>query len=450
MKESAIWIVAGAVVAALAGLIGFGAGGPMVLVIAPLMLVAVTGVGRMISTSYDGKWLPTVIAVGFIAKLAGAGARYYFIRFFYAGGDALRYYRVGIDLAHQWRAGSPPALSGDGSLGTQVLEAVTGFVFAPFTPDLLGGFFLFAALSFLGQVMMYTAFRRSARPHQLKPFALLIFLLPTFAFWPSSIGKDAVVLFGLGVATYAVARLLEAYQIRWLGPLAVALAGVAFIRIHISALLVGSLLAAAVIAKTPSDRSGASIGFRRVLVTGSLVAISLVSLATLEDRFSTDLTSAQDVDSFSEEIVRRTSSGTSVAGAPARGPEDIPKAVLLVIYRPFLWEARQPQIMFAALETAFFLGLTLWKLPAMVRNRRLWRRSPFVVFSTVYLIAFSVAFSVIRNLGIIARQRSQVIGSLLVIVIGLGWEQKTKRQRRKTSYLPVQPDADDRSIPLVV
>jgi hypothetical protein len=39
-------------------------------------------------------------------------------------------------------------------------------------------------------------------------------------------------------------------------------------------------------------------------------------------------------------------------------------------------------------------------------------------------VAYSVAFSIVRNLGIIARQRGQVLAFFLAFLIGLGWEQK--------------------------
>jgi hypothetical protein len=39
-----------------------------------------------------------------------------------------------------------------------------------------------------------------------------------------------------------------------------------------------------------------------------------------------------------------------------------------------------------------------------------------------------VTFSVVRNLGIISRQRGQVLAFFLAVVVGLGWEE-SKRAR---------------------
>jgi hypothetical protein len=44
-----------------------------------------------------------------------------------------------------------------------------------------------------------------------------------------------------------------------------------------------------------------------------------------------------------------------------------------------------------------------------------------MILSLAFTGAFIIAFSAIFNLGILARQRSQVIPFLLVVIIGLGW-----------------------------
>ena len=424
---------------AVAGLLGLGAGGLTLVFITPLMVVGMAGVGRLLSRPADAKWLPTMVVLAFVAKVIGAGVRYHFVRNVYHSGDAFGYYRVGMEFANQWRAGNPPSLSGNRGEGTQVMEAIAGFVFAGFKPDFLGGFILFATLSFFGQLGIYAAFRRWAPSHQLKPFALLAFFLPSYVFWPSSIGKEAVILLGLGLATYSIARCLERYELRWLLATGAVLAGIGSLRIHIAALIIASLFATAIIAKPRAERG---LGLRRLAVIGGLLAIGLVAVSAFQSRFGTDLLSIQDVDAFSDQVADRTTTGNIIPGDPVSSPADIPEALILVLFRPFLWEAREIQIALSALETTFLIGLVLWKLPAMFRNRTKWRSHPLAVFSTVYVVAFSIAFSVVRNLGIIARQRTQVLVFLIIVVIALGWEEPTARQRRPTSQLARAPSLE--------
>jgi hypothetical protein len=340
---------------------------------------------------------------------------------FYGLGDSYRYYRTGVDLAAQWRDGHIPELTGHGSLGTQIVEWVTGALFAVVTPDMLGGFVMFAVVAFFGQLLLYAAFRRFAAPNQLKPYAILIFLLPTYAFWPSSIGKDALILFTLGAAAYCVARALQAFQVRWLFALGVALVGVGLVRIHIAGLLVAAFVITALVAKVPTG-GDSSVALRRFLTLGAGVAAVALVVALFPDIFGVDILSADDRDFFTADVVRRTSeTGTVAEGGLVTGPQDVPGAIAHVLFRPFFFEATELQHLLAAAETGLLALLTLWRLPNIGRNIGKWRSNPYLVFSTVYTIGFAIAFSVIRNMGIIARQRGQVLAFFLCFLVALGW-----------------------------
>ena len=430
-SEGAIWFGAVGLIAVLGILIGFGATGAGVLALAIVGLLFFTLLGRRMARPVDAKWLPKWVVLGFLAKLAGTYARHWMVTVFYEGGDSYRYYRVGSEFALVWRSGEIPPLSGQGGFGTQWTEAITGGLFAIFTPDLLGGFVMFSILAYAGQLGFYAAFRRWAKPHQLKPYAILILLLPTYAFWPSSVGKDALMVFGLGLSAYFVARALAKFDIRWLAALGLSLAFIGLVRIHITALVVGALLVAALVAKL---RPGAgSRGFGRILVIGGALAGIALVIAFLPSVFrGNDLTSAGGIEGLASNVAERTSDGgSSVGGGPVSSPADIPDAFALVLFRPFIFEAGNVQTAAAALETTFLIGLFLWRLPTMWRHRKEWRTNAYMVFASAYTFGFIIAFSAIRNLGIITRQRGQVLAFFLVIVIGLGWEESKRARERK-------------------
>jgi hypothetical protein len=244
----------------------------------------------------------------------------------YGGGDSYRYYRVGTDLATQFRTGYIPELAeqSQGGFGTQITEYITGGLFTIFTPDMLGGFLIFSAFAFGGQLLLYAAFRRWAGPGQLKPYAFFVLFLPTYFFWPSSIGKDALVLFAIGGAAYFISRTLGSFEVRWLVGLAAFLGLLGLIRIHIAGLIVGGLIAAGVIAKMPKD-TGAAAGLRRLIVVGGFVAAGGLVLVIFPDIFGVDLTGTDSLDSFTSDVVRRTSeTGTVAAGGAVTGPGTFP------------------------------------------------------------------------------------------------------------------------------
>lgn len=418
--ESTIWITAAAMVLAFGILLGFGASGATIAIIAILGGIFALSLGNSMATDADASWLPRWVAIGYIVKLGGTVARYYMVAVLYGYGDSYAYYQTGVQLAQTWRNGDIPALTGHGSLGTQIVEAFTGGLFAIVQPDLLGGFLLFSIFAFMGQMLLYAAFRRHARPQQLKPYALLILLLPTFAFWPSSIGKDALVLLALGACAYFVSRALEAFQVRWILALGIALVPLGLIRIHIAGLVVGAFAVAALISHVPS-RDDPTIVFRRLLTLAAGLLVVVVIVSYFPDIFGVDILNARDRDGFTADIVRRTSErGTVAAGDPASSPLDLPEALALVLYRPFAFEASEIQHLFAAAETSLLLLITLLRLPTLIGHLDRWRSNAYVVFSTIYTLAFAFAFSAIRNLGIIARQRGQVVAFFLCVVIYLG------------------------------
>lgn len=436
IKDSMPWLTAGGAAALFGLLVASGttwAGFVLTIILASLLFGAI---GARMRSDVDRAWLLKWIMWGLAAKVAATLARYWMVAIFYGGGDAYRYFDVGNHLAEVWRSGRVPVLTGAGAFGTQILEYFTGMVFAVFSPDMVGGFLLFSLFAYAGQLMFYAAFRHWARPSQLKPYAFFILFLPTYAFWPSSIGKDAIVVFALGAAAYCIARLLVGYEIRWLVGLAVSLVALGLIRIHIAGLVVIGLIAAGVLSRM---RPGANALARprRVLTLGGFLAAGLLVLALFPDIFGVDLTTSDGLDSFTSDVTRRTSErGTVASGGPVASPADIPDAIALALFRPFIFEASEIQHLFAAAETTLLLGVTIWKLPAILRNRRWWRANAYLVFSTFYVLAYSIAFSVVRNLGIVARQRGQVVAFFIVLVVGLGWAETNETPAEQISDRP--------------
>jgi hypothetical protein len=421
---------------AFGGLVASGASGGAVASLAILAFLMFGAIGWAMRTTRDASWLPTWVVLGFAAKLAGTFARHYMVAVLYGGGDSFRYFRVGTELAAEWRDGRIPELTEKGAFGTQVVEAITGGMFAIFTPDLLGAFLMFSILAFFGQLMLYAAFRRWAASHQLKPYAILIFLLPTYSFWPSSLGKDALVVFALGGAVYFAARTLEAFELRWLVGLAAFITIVGLIRIHVAGLAVIALVGAGVIGRARFKADPLAVS-RRLIVIAGFAGAGVLVVTFLPDIFGVDLASAGSLDAFAADVVRRTSEkGTVAAGGAVTGLADVPGAIALVLFRPYIIEATEIQHYFAALETTLVLGLTIWRLPTILRNWRMWRSNAYVVFCTIYFIGFAIAFSVVRNLGIIARQRGQVLALFLVVLVILGWEEKKSPRRLQTPTSP--------------
>jgi hypothetical protein len=409
--------VAAVAAVALAALTGAGlADSGTVLLVLVLAAIVLPICWRM--TTERDPWIWWAASLGFIAKLLGSALRYWVLFSQYGGsGDAVRYHENGALIAASWRTLQIPSLDGSMGQGTQVVRWLTGLFYAPYTPTMLGGFFLFGTLAFVGQLLFYTAFRRAVPDARLGHYAAFIFFLPALVFWPSSIGKESLMLLFLGIASYGIARALAAFHPLWLMVAGVGLAGAGMVRPHIAALLTGSFAIAALVGRS---RWKGRTGMRRMIVLGVGVLLAAISLSAFADRYG--LEAADDVDPFIGEVQRRTHQGGSeVEGTPIRSPAELPAGVIRVLFRPLPHEAHNLQAMANAVESLALLVMVVWKLPAIIRRaRRL--RTPYVLMSAAFTAGFTIAFSAIFNLGILARQRSQVFPFLLAVVVALGWD----------------------------
>jgi hypothetical protein len=287
---------------------------------------------------------------------------------------------------------------------------------------------LFGALAFIGVVFFYLAFRPwVGDSRSLFIYAVLLFFMPSILFWPSSIGKDAVMILALGLGAYGASWLLQGGYTRGLAFLVPGLALTAGLRAHVATLMAAGVLLALLLARRTRDSSG----WMGRLVIAAVVIIGLTAVAsTAAVNLQLD-PSSDGLDRFLEDTQLHTSQGGSeVVGSPVSNPLDLPEAAMRVLLRPFPHEASNAAMLLSALETTLLLGIVVWRFPHMWRNVRRIRGMPYVLFAALYTAGFVVAFSAIFNLGILARQRVQVLPLLLVVLVGLGWDSVASSQER--------------------
>jgi hypothetical protein len=91
------------------------------------------------------------------------------------------------------------------------------------------------------------------------------------------------------------------------------------------------------------------------------------------------------------------------------------------LFRPLPYEAHNPPAFASSLEGAALLLLVLWKLIPMVRRGFRSRRDPYMLFCIMFTFLFIIAFSSFLNLGLMARERSQVMPFFLAMIVALGF-----------------------------
>jgi hypothetical protein len=391
--------------------------------LAIVFFLGIGWIGRMMTTKDDKAWLPRLILWAYLAKLLGSLARYYMVTVLYETGDSLTYHLVGTGFANVWRGLIVP-VSTAGNPGTGTTEVITGFIYAIYTPTVLGGFLIFATLAFFGQLLFYAAFRPWFGPRKQKLYAMAVLFLPSLVFWPSSIGKDALMVFFLGLATYGASRLLQRYEFSSLLFIVPGLALAAGIRSHVAGILGLAIVLALLLGKAPKNVQGSP---KRAIMILLAAAGAAAVLAIFSSAFSVTLeggTTTQDPTAFMEDVSEQTSvGGSQITGGAVGSPSQLPLAIVTVLFRPLIHEGRSPQVILSALEGTALLLITIWKLPTMWRNKRWLREKPFPLLTFFYTGGFIIGFSAILNLGILARQRVQVLPMFLALIIGLGWDE---------------------------
>lgn len=394
-------------------------------VVAGVLVVASVPLLALVARKDGDRSLFGFLLVALGAKLAGGFARYYLTTAAYGGlADAARYDAAGREWVEALRSGSPvwvvDSVDNFGA-GTQALSTITGIVYSLAGRNIQTGFVVFAWLGFWGLVMAYRALRVGFPQGDHRRYRLLLFFLPSLVFWPSSIGKDAWMQLSLGAVFLGVAWLVRPSP-RWTGLvwLMCGLSGAALIRPHIALAALAPLAVALAVrtSETGDQRRSRSSGGVRIAGMAVLGLASVLLLNRLGAVFGNEADpSAGSVTGVLDTASNITAQGGSEFEATeVTGITDLPMATVSVLFRPFLWEATSGVRAIAALETTLLLGLVVasWKrlrsLPGHLRRNR------YIVYVTVFAVVSIVGFSRVGNEGILARQRTQFLPAVLVLL----------------------------------
>ena len=384
---------------------------------------------RIVVRRQTDSFIAKAIVLGVVAKTVGTLARYFLITDLYGeSGDFRRYLRNGDQIASVIRSGSLPDQARE--TGTPFMDFLAGVLFTVAPTTLLVGFAAFSTLAFVGQYLFLRAFQLALPDGDHRRYALLILFVPTMIFWPSSIGKEAWLVFALGVACYGAARVLRkarfGYLITLLGG-----AGVFAVRPHMGALFALTFAGAFVLRFRDPEVNSKAVGWIIGLVVISLgasyAAVNFGDLLPQDE--SVEGTQTDQI--FAETSRRTTQGGSSYETRPVEDPIDFLYAAVTVPFRPFPHEAHNRQAQVSGLEGVILLGLVVASIPRLRRMPIYLLRRPYVAMSTVYCVGFIIAFSNVGNFGIITRQRAQLL-PLLFVLLALPIIQN-RRQGRPTA-----------------
>jgi hypothetical protein len=376
-------------------------------------IVALTVLRRVLRREPDPV-IARLILVSLAAKIVGTVAFQRVLTNLYEGvGDTRRYWRVGSELAPLIRSGVLPDQARE--TGTSFMEFLAGLLFAAIGSNRTIGNLVFSMLAFVGMWLLLQAFRMAIPDGNHRRYAALLLLMPTMLFWTSTLGKEAWLIFTLGIAAYGAARLLQRERFGYL-LLAVGIAAMFAVRPHMAALLTASLAGGYLLRyRTPTVQREGMAWVVGLVVLASGTGFVLANYADHMPRDeSVDGSGTEQV--FSATQQRTTDGGSAFEGRTVRTPADFAHAAMTVPFRPFPTEAHNRQAQLAALEGIALLGFIALALPRIWTLPKQALRRPYVALAGAYSIGFIVAFSNVGNFGLLARQRAQLLPFLLVLL----------------------------------
>ncbi|MDQ3932984.1 MAG: hypothetical protein M3252_09135 [Actinomycetota bacterium] len=405
---------------------------------AVLIAVTLPALSRQAAREGD-KRLYWLLVAALVLKLIGALVRLYVIDDVYGGiADANGYYRRASEVANRLAAGNYDT-GLEFRLGGDWVVLVASVLFTVIGPSKLAGFLFFSWLGFWGIFLMYRAFTIAVPEGTSRAYAYLLFFMPSILFWPSSIGKEAVMTFTLGIAALGAAWILAGSIARGLVTASIGLWLAALVRPHVSGMMVVAL-AAALLLRPARNKHGR---FAPVAKVVGLIGVGVVTILLLQraDAFLSrqGIDTSEGVSGALEATIDRTDKGGSeYAASPLESPSQAPLAIATVLFRPLITEAHNTQARVAAVEGTLLLFLTIVRFPRILRGIRNLRRHSYLAFALIYALLFALAFSSFSNFGILTRERVQMFPFYFVLLAVPSVVKATKQRRE---FPPMVPSA---------
>lgn len=380
------------------------------------VIAAVSFGNRCARVHPDEPWLPRLILYGVLAKLTASYLRYVTLTQAYDGvGDATRYDIEARKFVAAWVGdGAAPVMSDFRQ--TNFIKLVSGIVYFLFGQSLLGAFLLFGLLAVVGSYFWFRALA-CALPHADKRLFLMFMLFaPSIVFWPSALGKEALMHVGLGALAWAVALILRGQAGQSLPLL---LGGgwlVWVVRPHLLAIAAVAGAAPYFVGQFRQRTEGSF--FARPIGMVIVGAAVLLTVTTSARFLGIEKLSVSAIEEQLDETTAQTSQGGSAyAGAGnSLNPVFLPLNIVTVLVRPFPWEARSAFQLAAALESAVLIGLIARRFGSVQVALRRMRLDPFVMFCVVLIVLYAMLFSSLANFGLLSRQRSLALPALYVLL----------------------------------
>ncbi|RYE91448.1 MAG: hypothetical protein EOO37_00230 [Cytophagaceae bacterium] len=391
------------------------------LLLTPLYLGLFYAIAYAVRPKFTNAYTKQYFIPALTLKFVGAISLGLIYTFYYTGGDTLNYYQH-TQVIYEAFSNSP--ISG--------LKLIFGST-AVFDPDIasyvgrltwygsgseyvvvrIAAFFgllclntytvialFFAATTFSGMWCMYITFVR-IYPAAYKKLAISVFYLPSVFFWGSGLMKDSICIGALGwtfygfyYATIAKRNVLFAALIGLLG---------AYLLVSVKVYILLSFLPPALLWVFNENNRRIKSSTVRLLLKPFFLVLGLgagylgaTKLTAGDDKYDVDKI-GERTKINSEYLTYQVVTGSAYNigtfdGSLGSLAKVAPQAVVVSIFRPFLFEARNPVMLLSALEATLFLYLTitLFYRTGTIKSLQLIASQPILTFCFLFAIVLAI------------------------------------------------------------
>ena len=308
---------------------------------------------------------------------------------------------------------------------------------------------VFSAISFIGLWRLYLIIKRIFPENKLEALVACLFV-PSVVFWGSGVLKDTLVMgfFGFFLHSLFSIILFREFNFKnwfWLiiSPTVVALIKPYIILSVIPALLFFFL------SLTTRKIKNLVVKFvvlpLVVLVVSGFSVYAIVKIGDFFPQYSTEkvLETAQkyQLHHYAGGNVNAEGAGSGYSLGDYEASftgvlSQVPLAINVTLFRPYLWEIRNPGMIISAFESLIFLVLSVIILfkSGFVRSFKLIRSHEFLTFSAVFFLffAFAVGFSS-YNFGALARYKIPCLPFFIFVLLYLF--KKSNKEKKKLFIL---------------
>jgi hypothetical protein len=384
----------------------------------PILALSLIIVALILLSRLDSR-LKSLLVIGLILRLVGSQLYYYLSTAVYGFGDFSIYYFAGQAWGDALLEGTvdqlrSPYLTNWCCTGFTV--RLTGLLLILIGPSFNGAFLLFSIVGYGGIVALAIAFSRALPDAPYHRYLAWIVFFPSLWYWPAALGKDALILAGVGLAVLGFVG--RRRRTGWLC-LSAGLAAIFVIRPQVAVVVIVAMGLAFWMSGEFSWNT------KRVFQGLTLVAAGIVITVLASDSLGVQIYSVEEVTEYLDSRSTANSYGGSAVEAGGL------LGIINVLFRPFIWEGGGLVSVLAASEITALWAFALWRRREIVAFFRDNRKNRLILFSLIFIVLYVVLTGMaLGNLGLIARQRVHVFPFLLMFFAGISLVRRRTRHHR--------------------